>query len=81
MRTVVERGYSTNSGEIIMHGYAMESIKLHGLLPASVSREGMAWLMSYTASPSLWRVARVTASMLGVMKLFMVELVSFGGLS
>ena len=78
MRTVVERGYSNNSGEIIMHGYAMESIKLHGLLPASVSREGMAWLMSYIASPSLWRVPRVTASMLGGIS--MVEVVSFGGL-
>ena len=42
---------------IIEYGHATESANMRDLSPSSVTRDGIAWLKSYMASPSLCRVA------------------------
>ena len=44
-------------GHIIEHCRAIESANMRDLSPSSVTRDGIAWLRSYMASPSLCRVA------------------------
>ena len=41
---------------IIEYGHATESANMRDLSPSSVTRDGIAWLRSYIASPSLCRV-------------------------
>ena len=44
-------------GHIIEHCRAIESANMRDLSPSSVTRDGIAWLRSYMASPSLCKVA------------------------
>ena len=48
-------------GLIMVYGNAIESTNFRDLSPSTVTRYVIVWLMAYRASPSLCRVAKVTA--------------------
>ena len=48
-------------GLIMVYGNAIESTNFRDLSPSTVTRYVIVWLMAYMASPSLCRVAKVTA--------------------